>query len=227
MMSLVTLFGGLKSLFKVNIYLQRNITRKRFLQVRQYSADNFIFRLHYKVRKERNEFLDDLISLIISSQQGSSWPGVFWSQQYNLSQTPSPVMWRWAWNLTNIIALRISRGWREASSTRIAGPTPPSRCPGWPLTRTLAWGLSPGVAGGRSRSCTAGTSGSGWRCLASHSPSTSDTSYGKVAREGEWRDWCQVRRFILIGKLIRESVHVRTWKLQILMVSMLLAVALP
>ena len=77
MMSLVTLFGGLKSLFKVNIYLQRNITRKRFLQVRQYSADNFIFRLHYKVRKERNEFLDDLISLIISSQQGSSWPGVF------------------------------------------------------------------------------------------------------------------------------------------------------
>ena len=77
MMSLVTLFGGLKSLFKVNIYLQRNITRKRFLQVRQYSADNFIFRLHYKVRKERNEFLDDLISLIISSQQGSFLPGVF------------------------------------------------------------------------------------------------------------------------------------------------------
>ena len=33
MMSLVTLFGGLKSLFKV----------------RQYSADNVIFRLHYKV----------------------------------------------------------------------------------------------------------------------------------------------------------------------------------
>ena len=101
---------------------------------------------------------------------------------------------------------------REASSTRIAGPTPPSRYPGWPLTRTLAWGLSPGVAGGRSRSCTAGTSGSGWRCLASHSPSTLDTSYGKVAREGEWRDWCQVRRFILIGKLNQESVHVRTLK---------------
>merc|ERR1719419_848982 len=33
MMSLVTLFGGLKSLFKV----------------RQYSADNVIFRLHYKL----------------------------------------------------------------------------------------------------------------------------------------------------------------------------------
>ena len=78
MMSLVTLFGGLKSLFKVIIiYFQRIISRKCFLQVRQYSADNFIFRLHYKVRKERNEFRDDLISLIISSQQDSFWPGVF------------------------------------------------------------------------------------------------------------------------------------------------------
>ena len=108
--------------------------------------------------------------------------------------------------------LKHFRAWQAASSMRIAGPTPPSHCPASRPTLTPAWGLSPGVTGTRSRSCTAGTSGSGWRCLASHSPSTSDTSSGKVAREGEWRDWCQVRRFILIGKLNQESVHVRTLK---------------
>ena len=109
----------------------------------------------------------------------------------------------------------VSRAWPEESLTRIAGHTPPSRCPAWLVTLTLVWGLSPAVTGTRSSSCTAGTSGSGWRCLDSHSPSTSDTSYGKVVREGEWRDWCQVRRFILIGKLYRDSVYVRTCKLQI------------
>ena len=52
MMSLVTLFGGLKSLFKVKAYIKRAIIHFLSIKVRQYSADNFIFRLHYKVQSE-------------------------------------------------------------------------------------------------------------------------------------------------------------------------------
>ena len=49
MMSLVTLFGGLKNVFKASTRPNpRNGQRINF-QVKTYSTDTFVFRLHYKV----------------------------------------------------------------------------------------------------------------------------------------------------------------------------------
>ena len=48
MMSLVTLFGGLKNVFKASICYIR-IQYPVELQVKTYSTDTFVFRLHYKV----------------------------------------------------------------------------------------------------------------------------------------------------------------------------------
>ena len=47
MMSLVTLFGGLKNVFKASICRTYQVNGQS--QVKTYSTDTFVFRLHYKV----------------------------------------------------------------------------------------------------------------------------------------------------------------------------------
>ena len=47
MMSLVTLFGGLKNVFKASTCLTYEVNGPS--QVKTYSTDTFVFRLHYKV----------------------------------------------------------------------------------------------------------------------------------------------------------------------------------
>ena len=50
MMSLLTLFGGLKNVFKVRPVLRITIIDwLNTIQVKTYTTDTFIFRLHYKV----------------------------------------------------------------------------------------------------------------------------------------------------------------------------------
>ena len=103
----------------------------------------------------------------------------------------------------NSLTIDLIREWLEAFLTRSAGPTPPSHCRPGPPTRTPGWGPAR-----RTRSCTAGTSGSAWRSSDSHSLSTSDTFCGKVVREGESRDWCQVRLSMFIIYHIKTSLGI-------------------
>ena len=49
MMSLVTLFGGLKNVFKASTHPNPRNGQPTNFQVKTYSTDTFVFRLHYKV----------------------------------------------------------------------------------------------------------------------------------------------------------------------------------
>lgn len=55
MMSLLTLFGGLKNVFKVGCLVVLSILGNdyEYIQVKTYTTDTFIFRLHYKVSTEQ------------------------------------------------------------------------------------------------------------------------------------------------------------------------------
>ena len=137
MMSLLTLFGGLKNVFRV----------------KSYTTDTVIFRLHYKVtissHLQSSSELQTPLQGDDRAAAGLQSPGDGGAAGHRPHHLRRQGDCRSGEDDLTAPVPRVCRASRAGSSTRTAGPTPPSRCPAPPSPSSP--GSAPWTRGRRSR----------------------------------------------------------------------------